>query len=92
VPLRTPIHFIWKDIVSLVRAIARHTLDNNCPAFGGDRRLRLGCSRCDGLRNVRGDIRHPVFMDYLTSGQFYPMPEFLDRCRTVLNIASKRVK
>jgi uncharacterized repeat protein (TIGR04042 family) len=33
-----------------------------------------------------------VIDDYLTAGTAYPLPEFLDRCRTALHIASDRVR
>ena len=33
-----------------------------------------------------------VVRDYLTVGATYPVPEFVERCQTMLGIASERVK
>lgn len=33
-----------------------------------------------------------VVKDYLIEGSSYPVPEFMDRCRQALTIASQRVK
>jgi uncharacterized repeat protein (TIGR04042 family) len=33
-----------------------------------------------------------VVKDYLAEGTSYPLPEFMERCRTALTIASDRVK